>query len=1082
MFHRHNDAVYMDLSLDLRDHDDWQAGVLRTMDYPLNITALAVEPISGLLAIGTAGGVAYVFGGPGVETKLTLPDTVGVRFLHFAQSTFQLVCLDDGNMLHIWNLATYGRPRLVKSVRFDQTNSLTLSPCHSHAFLGLNSGEIKTYDLTCLRKSPYTMPNMWTLHQDKLLARGAPCTPSVESRRAVETVIHPRDLNRLFVAYGGGVVLTDLTERITSHVYELVLPPGAPGGFGYGSRELLTHRRPDVTALAVHPAGHFFVVGHSDGSLSFWAVEDEEKPLLVRTLDDLDVNVVDSARLDEHISKVKSGESMAPSQREPIFKLAWSGFSNSSDPRGGKTTLAILGGLNAGEAAGLTVIQLPAFNPPEPPASAAASPQQPSLHPDMRQAMRDSLDPAESYFYFTRGVVQDFLLVPQKSPHFAGTFDPMGILLLTEAEADTRTLEAYQYPPPEFALTDAKGAASASKSEAHKDALESLADDLADALHSLQSNDEPQRLILPAALSNGSSGLLNGRLLKLERETGQAWSEETKMNDIKLAKFQPHRILITQHRDQTVNFHDISAQLLIGIPPTPIQHSFPSLLPDLKIDLQPVLMDAVVAERTSPTLIDHARIDSVYFATEALEATVVLQSGEVIIYRLSGPRPATARRDSSDPELILLGHVPSRRGFSPYFLFGPGRGHSEACAISDLGFLAVAYHNALYVVNMRGPEVMLRHVDEKPAKGKHVAGLIPGHAESDPVTSLVWTISRLAKDPEARVRLVAMRASGHYQVYTLTQTGSSTQRWACEKPITVDGGVPHPLPRCAFVIDSKTGVGLPASPSRLAAADGPQTPSILVMVGAKGARCFANVNGERIGKVEWGSKVGIIQGVQIVEKLGSHVLVVTTNRNDALVYSLPHLEHLLTLKLPPVSWSSLSLDESGDFIAWTPHPSAGTIHQATYGTLFDIRRAYDLPDIDLACTKPVIPAPPQPVSAGPASMLNLGSWLPFNQSTSGSQIDELLGGPDRPIPVPEQQPRNSEGGPDIAGSVAGVTAAAAATQASLYNRLTSALSERGQVLSELEERFNALEQGSRSMAAQAKRLATEQTAKSWFGL
>jgi len=294
-----------------------------------------------------------------------------------------------------------------------------------------------------------------------------------------------------------------------------------------------------------------------------------------------------------------------------------------------------------------------------------------------------------------------------------------------------------------------------------------------------------------------------------------------------------------------------------------------------------------------------------------------------------------------------------------------------------------------------------------------------------------------------------------------------------------DGGVLQPLPRCAFVVDGKSGAALVASRSRLATADGQQTPSILVMVGAKGARCFANINGERIGKVEWGSKVGTIQGVQIIEKLSSHVLVVTTDRHDALVYSLPHLEYVSTLKLPPISSSSLSLDESGDFIAWTPHPSAGTIHQATYGTLFDIRRAYELPDIDFVCTKPVVPAAPQPVSAGPASMLQLGSWFPFNQSMSGAQVDELLGGPDRPIPVPEQQ--NHQSGLDIVEGVSGVAAAAAATQASLYGRLTSALSERGQLLSDLEERFNALEEGSRSMAAQAKRLATQQTAKSWFG-
>jgi hypothetical protein len=87
--------------------------------------------------------------------------------------------------------------------------------------------------------------------------------------------------------------------------------------------------------------------------------------------------------------------------------------------------------------------------------------------------------------------------------------------------------------------------------------------------------------------------------------------------------------------------------------------------------------------------------------------------------------------------------------------------------------------------------------------------------------------------------------------------------------------------------------------------------------------------------------------------------------------------HLLTS--PP------SVDESGDYIAWSQHPTSGTIHQATYCTLFDIRRAYDPHDIELI--KPTIPSQPQPVSIGPASLL--GTWFAFNQSLTGDQVDAL---------------------------------------------------------------------------------------------
>lgn len=53
MFSKHHDEqVHRDLSTDLHDELDWKLGSLQTIDFPLNVTTLAVEPIAGLLAAG----------------------------------------------------------------------------------------------------------------------------------------------------------------------------------------------------------------------------------------------------------------------------------------------------------------------------------------------------------------------------------------------------------------------------------------------------------------------------------------------------------------------------------------------------------------------------------------------------------------------------------------------------------------------------------------------------------------------------------------------------------------------------------------------------------------------------------------------------------------------------------------------------------------------------------------------------------------------------------------------------------------------------------------------------------------------
>ncbi|KAI0705873.1 hypothetical protein BC835DRAFT_1409931 [Cytidiella melzeri] len=70
------------------------------------------------------------------------------------------------------------------------------------------------------------------MYEEKVLARGLQPSSS-SSRIPIDIVIHPRDLNLLFIGYVGGVILLDITQRKTVKAYEFFLPPGALGGAGY---------------------------------------------------------------------------------------------------------------------------------------------------------------------------------------------------------------------------------------------------------------------------------------------------------------------------------------------------------------------------------------------------------------------------------------------------------------------------------------------------------------------------------------------------------------------------------------------------------------------------------------------------------------------------------------------------------------------------------------------------------------------------------------------------------------------------------------------------------------------------------
>ena len=125
--------------------------------------------------------------------------------------------------------------------------------------------------------------------------------------------------------------------------------------------------------------------------------------------------------------------------------------------------------------------------------------------------------------------------------------------------------------------------------------------------------------------------------------------------------------------------------------PTPINSNFPNALPALTIDLKPLFMDSFVSKRTSQTILDHTRIDYVLLAQESQEVVVVLQTGEIIVYRLSSPRIATTFKEAPNELFLLLEHVPTQPGdrFLPYFMLAAGAGPVDACAMSDLGKLVL---------------------------------------------------------------------------------------------------------------------------------------------------------------------------------------------------------------------------------------------------------------------------------------------------------------------------------------------------------------------------------------------------------
>ena len=141
---------------------------------------------------------------------------------------------------------------------------------------------------------------------------------------------------------------------------------------------------------------------------------------------------------------------------------------------------------------------------------------------------------------------------------------------------------------------------------------------------------------------------------------------------------------MTYNRDLSVQFFDMSAQLLIPANGAPLGQDFPKPLPGFTIYPDDILDDPSIAKILQPH-IETLSIQSVHVAPEALECAVALTSGDIVVYHSAmGLSPSKV---PSDMEIILLDHIrpsPGRR-FEPYFMLNPNRGLIATCAMSDTG-------------------------------------------------------------------------------------------------------------------------------------------------------------------------------------------------------------------------------------------------------------------------------------------------------------------------------------------------------------------------------------------------------------
>ncbi|KAI8599083.1 WD40-repeat-containing domain protein, partial [Dissophora ornata] len=363
-----------DLSAHL-DVDSLSFCETRRYGLPALVSAIAVDPVQGLLASGTYKGAIAVTGASELAGFLELEDAVSVKMIAFQPGAPVLIVIDAKNAITVFDLIK--RQRLFVRNARNIVTCMELLSGSNWLFHGLKDGTIDVFDVYRGQAVPYRIPNI---------------IPEGRKHSLVVSIkTHPKDNNQLLIAYDTGIALWNLKLKSVIRTFIYEIPPGAMGGITAGGDMfgMNESRYPHVTIVSWRPDGLGFVSGYDDGCFVFWDVR-QEGPVLARTIHELNVNVPGIRPVFERNS----------SQFVPIYQLSWCLNENRED-----TTLIVAGGTSSIDMYGLHLFEYP--------------------------AKADYRSPRRQHTLTMDSDILDFVVLPRDSPWFNGALDPVSILVLT---------------------------------------------------------------------------------------------------------------------------------------------------------------------------------------------------------------------------------------------------------------------------------------------------------------------------------------------------------------------------------------------------------------------------------------------------------------------------------------------------------------------------------------------------------------------------------------------------------------------------------------------------------------------------
>ncbi|KAH8595238.1 snare-dependent exocytosis protein-like protein [Bisporella sp. PMI_857] len=389
---------------------------------------------------------------------------------------------------------------------------------------------------------------------------------------------------------------------------------------------------------------------------------------------------------------------------------------------------------------------------------------------------------------------------------------------------------------------------------------------------------------------------------------------------------------------------------------------------------------------------DDVNITRMSMSNSTGELAIGTTAGEVVVYRWGGNK-LFGREDAPPPTKVEPGTVitigeraePSlKEGLQPFALYNMAQGPISAAKMSDVGFVGIGSESGYFsILDMRGPAVIFssslsEHIkaDKRSSFMKKGSSQISGGSD----WPVVIEFGVMTLDGDNYSSIACFVGTNNGKVITFKILPQS------------NGGYSAQLAGSAALSDKiisinpiVTNSGKPALANGQAVAalrTGQQTHGTLVVVTQTEARIFKPANAKGARKT-WDNVFCDSAAVTEFEDHG-FALVGTFGDATTKAYSLPALKEIGASRLEQLDITRISstiVTLYGDIFGWTGPSEVALIN--VWGTGQPLLKSHD------KLYNPQALVPPRP------TISNL-QWISGTQYCSPTDLDLLIGGPDRP--------------------------------------------------------------------------------------